>query len=405
MNDKIIIFGCGKIGHEALDFFGDKKVYCFCDNNSRLTGTQTQGKTVISFAELQQRYRDALIMIAVGDLDTYMIAAQCEENGISDYISYKFIREMFLDWDKSQMFEYIADAKNRVFLRQDIYSREVKELKNQIKDLQKQVDYFRKHVDIRSIEPAKGRLRARQLEWVRESAKFFEKIRELEIKPILYGGNLLGYVRHNGFIPWDDDMDFMLIRDDYEKLKQYCREHIYDADEAIDQTGKVVADGMENYVFGERFHFFFVNRRFADGHYAGMDFFSLDYYDDSYKFEDLKKFAESYKKKLAALDSPEEKIKYVNRALRENKQNAVKESHYIFWGIDNIDFMQRSYPREHYIPKDVIFPLKRELFEGEYFWIPNDAEEFLKYEFGNYMEFPDDVGLQKHCEFGDDEQE
>ncbi|WP_155431746.1 LicD family protein [Secundilactobacillus folii] len=53
-------------------------------------------------------------------------------------------------------------------------------------------------------------------------AKVISLCDDLSLNYFLIGGSLLGAIRHHGFIPWDDDMDIGLTRNDYETFAKFA---------------------------------------------------------------------------------------------------------------------------------------------------------------------------------------
>ena len=65
-----------------------------------------------------------------------------------------------------------------------------------------------------------------QVRLLRIARHFDEICKANSIPYYMLGGTMLGAIRHHGFIPWDDDMDFGVPIEYYEQLRQLLKDNL-----------------------------------------------------------------------------------------------------------------------------------------------------------------------------------
>lgn len=81
----LILFGAGEHGRRALNYFGRKRIYCFADNNPKLTGTLLEDIPILSFVQMKEIRTDYEIVLTVGSRFLPEIITQMEDSGITNY--------------------------------------------------------------------------------------------------------------------------------------------------------------------------------------------------------------------------------------------------------------------------------------------------------------------------------
>ena len=246
---------------------------------------------------------------------------------------------------------------------------------------------------------ATGTLRDMQLLYI-ELMRFIDNVcNKYDIDYWITGGTLLGAVRHGGFIPWDDDIDISLMREDYEKfievlpkeiskrdyLKQECSISLLrDNHEDIFKEFNSVYDfeGNTDLVDSAKFMFLQVGWLkpyikidcFPEDYVLEekIDSFSKNYLSTKYKFnQDVK----SGKKRF----DEEMNIKNKELGFTANKTKYFND------GLDTLQLYPLSLRKT-----DETFPLNKIKFDKYEFKCPKNNDYFLNVLFGpTYMQLPE----------------
>ena len=218
-----------------------------------------------------------------------------------------------------------------------------------------------------------------------------------DIKYSLYGGTAIGAVRHGGFIPWDDDIDIVMPRSDYEKFCKIYSSNKYQLIERRQDKNSMIAyarvcDNKRTvckskcpwYEKGEQG--VFIDVLPADGYDS----------DDASLYDEcrvLRKESLRIRNAILADDSDNSAKLLANKKLWSKAGDIIdrlieKSMTYKFGEVDSWAVLCWTYPENTVYPLFAFDDVELVKFENDSFFLLKGVDVMLTNAYGDYMQLP-----------------
>lgn len=246
----------------------------------------------------------------------------------------------------------------------------------------------------REYNPEGSNLRKAQLRLLDMAVWLQSVAKQIGVPCRLDGGNVLGALRHGGFIPWDDDVDFVVDYKDFKRFTRYLKDHPHpqyvlqdnETDKGFYKEWAVLRDLKSREVSHDDAESY--DRRAGEAmKYQGLHI-------DIFPYEG---YMIPWLQRLAAKLSVNVNLRFAG-VHPHVAQLGYDVLHYAVFPLFRIvgrlfgrkDNCMHSYGAWFYeqLPRDVLVPHKDIVFEGKTFEGPASPERMCQIAYHDYMNLP-----------------